>query len=110
MGDDLRAVAEEIHQTVDECGKEVGFDTAAVPYKNEIDAEAEAMQFTLFTDNNSRIKKTFNGEGSAVYWWLRSADASSSTSFRIVYNGGGGLASSNTATYTYSVCFGFCVG
>ncbi|MBQ8558560.1 MAG: hypothetical protein IJ439_01035 [Tyzzerella sp.] len=87
---------------------EVGFDTAAVPYKNEIDADAEAMQFTLFTDNNSRIKKTFNGEGSAVYWWLRSADASSSTYFRYVYSGG--TAGSIGATNTNSVCFGFCVG
>ena len=87
---------------------EVGFDKTAVPYKNEVDAEAEAMQFTLFTDNNSRIKKTFNGEGSAVYWWLRSADASSSTHFRKVINIGS--AGSNYATATYSVCFGFCVG
>ena len=87
---------------------EVGFDKTAVPYKNEVDAEAEAMQFTLFTDNNSRIKKTFNGEGSAVHWWLRSADASSSTYFRNV--GSGGYASSSGATIAHSVCFGFCVG
>ena len=88
---------------------EVGFDKTAVPYRNEVDADAEAMQFTLFTDNTSRIKKTFNGEGSAVNWWLRSADASSSTGFRIVYASGGGAGSYNAA-YTNSVCFGFCVG
>ena len=87
---------------------EVGFDKTAVPYRNEVDAEAEAVQFTLFTDNNSRIKKTFNGEGSAVLWWLRSADASSSTNFRnVFYNG---TAASNNATGANSVCFGFCVG
>ncbi len=87
---------------------EVGFDTAAVPYKNEIDPDAEEKKLPIFTDNASRIKKTFNGEGNAVNWWLRSPDSGSSTNFRAVYSYGG--AYSNFAANWNSVCFGFCVG
>ena len=87
---------------------EVGFDKTAVPYKNEIAEGAEEVQFSVFTDNNSRIKKTYNGEGSAVPWWLRSADSGSSTYFRGVTNYGNALG--NNATNAHSVCFGFCVG
>ena len=36
-----------------------------VPYRNEVDVDAENITFSIYTDNNSRIKKTFNGEGSA---------------------------------------------
>ena len=67
---------------------EVGFDVAAVPYKNEISADAAEITFSLYTDNNSRIKKTFNGEGAAQYWWLRSADAGGAVAFRHVGNYG----------------------
>ena len=86
---------------------EVGFDTAAVPYKNEVDAGAENVTFPVFTDNNSRIKKTYNGTGSAAYWWLRSPLASSSTYFCSV--GNGGSAHSSNASNAYGVAFGFCI-
>lgn len=84
---------------------EVGFDVAASPYKDEIDARAEQKTFLMYTDNTSRIKKTFNGTGTAQTWWLRSADASSATNFRGVSNGGS--AASYSATNTYGVCVGF---
>ena len=42
---------------------EVGFETNSVPYTNEVNAGAERKTFALFTDNNSRIKKTYNGTG-----------------------------------------------
>lgn len=85
---------------------EVGFSTSAVPYKNEISANAENVTFALFTDSASRIKKTFNGEGSAQYWWLRSPDASSTTTFRDVNYGGN--SGGYNASYNYSVAVGFC--
>ena len=61
----------------------------------------------LFTDNNSRIKKTYNGTGSASSWWLRSPEASSSSSFAIVNNFGNSGA--NLASTSYGVAFGFCI-
>ncbi len=86
---------------------EVGHDTTAVPYKNEVSADASELTFSLFTDNNSRIKKTFNGEGSAQYWWLRSAHSGSSTQFCTVYANGG--ANYHTASTSSGVCVGFSV-
>ena len=86
---------------------EVGFDTSAVPYKNEVDAGAERKTFALFTSNNSRIKKTYNGEGTATYWWLRSPVASSSSNFCIVYYDG--YSNYNSASLSFGVAFGFCI-
>lgn len=86
---------------------EVGFNTDAVPYCNEVDADAEEITFSIFTDNNSRIKKTYNGAGSATHWWLRSPLASSSTGFCIVLSTGG---SGHTDAYnSFGVAFGFCI-
>ena len=86
---------------------EVGFDVAAVPYKNEISADAAEVTFTLYTDNNSRIKKTFNGEGAAQNWWLRSADAGGAAAFRYVPSLGGAV--DYDAAGSYGVCVGFSV-
>ena len=82
-------------------------EAAAVPYKNEVDAEADNLTFAVFTDNNSRIRKTFNAEGSAVYWWLRSPDPSSATNFRCVTNNGG--VSASGAGVACSLAWGFCI-
>ena len=82
-------------------------EAAAVPYKNEIDADADNITFAVFTDNNSRIRKTFNAEGSAVAWWLRSPDPSSATNFRCVYYGGG--VGADNASGAYSLAWGFCI-
>ena len=86
---------------------EVGFNTTAVPYCNEVDPDAEEMTFSIFTDNNSRIKKTYNGTGSAASWWLRSPYASYSTNFMTVYTSG--TSGSSHAGGSYGVSFGFCV-
>ena len=86
---------------------EVGFSTNEVPYKNEIDADAERKTFAIYTDNNSRIKKTYNGEGAAAGWWLRSPLASYSTSFCGVSTGGG--AYGTNAGASIGVAFGFCL-
>ena len=87
---------------------EVGFNTGDVPYKNEVDASAARRTFSIFTSNNSRIKKTYNGTGSADGWWLRSPMASSSTLF--CYVNYGGSANSNSASNSYGVSWGFCLG
>ncbi len=83
---------------------EMGFDVNAVPYVNEINADAAEVTFTLYTDNNSRIKKTFNGDGAAQYWWLRSAEPGGAVAFRNVNNNGN--ANNNNASNRYGVCLG----
>ena len=86
---------------------EVGFNTSEVPYKNEVDADAENRTFALFTSNNSRIKKTYNGEGTATLWWLRSPLSSSSSNFcNVIING---YSNPNHASTSYGVAFGFCI-
>ena len=86
---------------------EVGFDVNAIPYKNEISPDAAEVTFRLYTDNNSRIKKMFNGTGAATNWWLRSADAASASAFRVVLSSG--YNSSANATLSNGVCLGFSV-
>ena len=85
---------------------EVGFDVSSVPYCNEVDADAESVQLPIFTDNSSRIRKTYNGTGSAVHWWLRSPDPGGSTHCRGV--SGNGSANFYSATYGNCVVLGFC--
>ena len=84
---------------------EVGFRTAENPYMYEVDSEAEDLKCSLFTDNNSRIKKYYNGTGSANYWWLRSPWSSNTTDFANVYSSGD--ESSYGASHSYGVSFGF---
>ena len=90
---------------------EVGFDGGA-PYNSEYDPDAEIpsgatyAKFSVFTDNNSRIKKYNNGTGSASYWWLRSPTPSGPTYFWCVYgNGNSNYYGASNAT---GVAVGFC--
>lgn len=79
------------------------FGTTNAPYTLETDGE----RFNLFTDNNSRIKKFNNGNGSANLWWLRSPGASNSANFYHV--DGNGISGSYAASGSFGVCFGFCI-
>jgi hypothetical protein len=86
---------------------EVGFNTTDVPYKNEVDVDAETKTFAIFTDYNSRIKKYYNGEGTANYWWLRSPSASHTTTFCFVSTNGS--STNGNAGNSHGVAFGFCI-
>ena len=86
---------------------EVGFTPTTVPYCNEVAEGADSVQLPIFTDNNSRIKKHYNGTGSAASWWLRSPLATYAATFSIVTNSGG--ANSYYATSANGVAFGFCI-
>lgn len=87
---------------------EVGFDVSVVPYTNEVDVDAETKTFSLFTDNSSRIKKTYNNTGSAAGWWLRSPEASHTYTFCNVTNTGGSTYINANLDY-YCISFGFCI-
>lgn len=63
----------------------------------------EGTQYDYYKAGNSKIKKQ---NGSAVRWWERSPDASSSTRFCMVYSNGN--ASRDNASRIFSVAFGFC--
>ena len=86
---------------------EVGFGTTEVPYRNEVDANAAHATLPIYTDNASRIKKHYNGEGSAEWWWLASPLASSASAFTLVNSYG--IAYSSGANFSYGVSFGFCL-
>lgn len=83
---------------------EVGFRTTENPYMYEVDADADDKKSSLYTDDNSRIKKYYNNTGSAKYWWLRSPWLSNSTNFAyVLYNGD---ENNNNASNSAGVSFG----
>ena len=86
---------------------EVGFNKSDVPYCNEVAEGAESVQFPIFTDNASRIKKPYNGTGTAANWWLRSPYATDATRFTGVLSNGS--AYYYGAATTFGVAFGFCI-
>lgn len=85
-----------------------------VPYCNEIDPEAEEKIFALHTNMASRIRRRFNGAGSAEHYWTRSPDASRNQNYWYVGTSGnfssfdGGLG--GMAGATKGVCFACCMG
>lgn len=80
----------------------VGTDSNGNPFPT--DGEDE-FHFNIFADERDRVKQI---DGETTWYWLRSPEPSTGTSFRGVhYNGN---ANSNNATNAYSVCFGFCIG
>lgn len=68
---------------------------------------ADEVTFSCYTDNTSRIKKTYNGTGSAGTYWLRSPLPSSTVYFCGVTNYGNTVGTG--ATGANSVAFGFCL-
>lgn len=64
----------------------------------------EGTKYPIFTDNASRVKKV---NGSASYWWLRSAVSSASAHFVGVRSGGG--VGYSGASGSYGVAVGLCI-
>ena len=67
----------------------------------------EGSQYSRFATASSRIKYLSNGSGSADLWWERSPYGNGSNDVCSVDSNGS--ASSNYASYSRGVCFGFCV-
>ena len=84
---------------------EMRFDIASIPYCNEVSTKAAEIAFDQYTDNNSRIKKKYNGKGTAQNYWTRSAESGGVVAFRGVISYG--FSSDNTASYGWGACVGF---
>ena len=67
--------------------------------------EQNQSQFPIFTNNNSRIKKSNNGSGNAGAWWTRSPCYNDNGKFKSV--GVGGSPSRNEAYDIIGICFCF---
>ena len=69
--------------------------------------EGEGETYPIFTDANSR-KKYYEGQSDIAHaWWLRSPRSGLSTYFCVV--NASGNASSNVASYSFGVAFGFSI-
>ena len=87
---------------------DVGCSSDVYPYSAEVDPEAAQQTLEAFPDNASRIRKTFNGTGTAQSWWLRSPDASNVSNAYAIRNTGS-LLTGHFVGYSYWICFGFCM-
>lgn len=86
---------------------ELGINTAA-PYNREVAEGADEVTFSCYVNHNSRVKKTFNGEGTASMYWARSPQASDPGTFLGVNALGAGYG--NRADYAgMYISFGFCL-
>jgi len=81
--------------------------TSGAPYENEagVSGITNSRIMPIFTDNNSRIKKTDNNTGSANYWWLRSPYHNYEDSFWSVHSYG--YCGNGYADGSRYVAFGF---
>ena len=67
--------------------------------------EPEDAQLLCFLREKDRVKAC--GDNGPGWWWLRSPEASSSSSFiRVI---GNGLSNIGVASTSYGVAFGFCL-
>ena len=106
-GDQSTAINKQSRRLYLPCWAELGVETSSVPYKNEVDSNADELQFSKYTGNYQRIKKTYNGEGSAQNYWTRSAYAGSSSSCCYIDAYGGSYG--YYASFSYSVCVGLSI-
>jgi hypothetical protein len=86
---------------------ELGENATASPYVKEVEEGAEQTTFSLITNVTSRVRKTYNGTGTASIWWTRSPEATSNMGFRYVGNNGGIVTGDGGRGYYIS--FGFCI-
>ncbi|MBQ7670550.1 MAG: hypothetical protein IJS45_07510 [Clostridia bacterium] len=89
------------------------FGGSTLPYKNEVDANAATAKFGIFPTQASRVRRKYNvayddTSAAAGNWWLRSPSPDSSANFCYVYTNGI-INTTNSATYSYGVVFGFCL-
>ena len=93
---------------------ELGYGASSVPYKDEIDPEADEVIFAVYTDNKSRLKGMYNNEGTVCLYWSRTPDINTTNHFSKVFtNGSIAVGYAGIADFMYNtVCkisFIFCM-
>ena len=86
---------------------EVGFNVNDVPYKDEVDPDAENVTFALFTEQQFAYQENVQRHRFCFFLVAAVAEASSSSSFALVSYIG--YSSYATASNSYGVAFGFCL-
>lgn len=78
----------------------------SITYGNTNEKNKQA-QYAYYSAGNSKIKYKHDGTSTAAYWWLRSPDASTSTTFVNVYTDG--TVGNGIASNSLGFAPGFCV-
>lgn len=78
----------------------------SISYANSNESSKQA-QYSYYSAGNSKIKYKHSATSTAVYWWLRSPDASDSFNFVFVYTDG--TVTGSNAYYSLGFAPGFCV-
>jgi len=77
---------------------------------SQSNGEQGQQKFSIFTDNNSRIKKMYNGTGKASKWWTRSpafATTSSSDTYYCIVSENGSSSGGYMGNSDTGICFMF---
>lgn len=85
------------------------FSSYEVDFSNAGGGAGEGVQYPIFTNNKSRIKKLSSASGIAEHWWLRSQAKLSPLAFKSVSNNGSLMNAGNNAYNVSGVCAGFCI-
>ena len=88
-GNQTATINEEVRHMYAPSASELGCYTNDVPFVNEICDEANEKQFSMYTGNAQRIKKTFNNTGTARDYWTRSAWSGSAVAAVLICTDGG---------------------
>ena len=78
----------------------------SIKYGNTNEKSKQA-QYAYYSAGNSKVKYNHSATSTAVYWWLRSPNASRSTSFVLVNTDG--TVNISAANYSRGFAPGFCV-
>ena len=78
----------------------------SITYGNTNEKSKQA-QYSYYSAGNSKVKYNHSATSTAVFWWLRSPYAGSSTYFVIVISDGTVILTD--ANYSYGFAPGFCV-
>ena len=78
----------------------------SISYGNTNEKNKQA-QYAYYSAGNSKIKYKYDGTSTTAAWWLRSPDASDSTSF--VYVNNDGTVNSTPSRFSIGFAPGFCV-
>ena len=87
---------------------ELRINADVVPYCDEVDPTAEPAALAMYIDSPSRIKRRFNGTGTASSYDTRSPDASTDSGFFYIQNSGANSMNHNSV-YAHGISWLCCM-